>query len=468
MTQLQSPHLHEWRPHPKCSVCTLILDEPGTVSLKETDSIVPLDALCLKSQCFSKVDLDLEPEHSWAFYVVLILPRDIASRFCDHFVCTSSYYDHSKTLACWRFFDRYRPSPNGGIRRRFVVPSVHIEVLFTWTESPPSYTMPLDAELTLVSSRKMLLLLLCCCLRASLDVVAGMPPPIRPIAEIGDAAQALLGHDVVPTELSLGRSWDATTHRDPRFWSANATPQPSLSESPRTFSHSDLSPFRSRQPSLLQPTTSSWIDSSSSAGLVDPSHVPLTQEQTTASGESNYLFSLRQDGEPSLAPADEDLDVRIGLTQDSRGYMHFRRLTTMAYYHPSRWFDSIYSKFLLDRKRRRPWSHDAKVTLPLNDMQVIVRNTQDMFRSTSLIYKLSFDAEDGHEAGDVLVRYFSAPVFVERVRIPGYTLGVWKTSNGGERLAFLGLYHCPRHFFDTLRQRPGTRVMWGTALAPSS
>lgn len=338
---------------------------------------------------------------------------------------------------------------------------------------------------------KALLLLLVCWLWPSFNLVRGLPPPFRPMAEVGDAARALIEGNHVSTELTLAASSSTIAPQSGRFGLLDRTVQPSsiepsqmqdvsFSRSPVGFSHSHLSPFR-RHPLLSEEQPLNQADSSSSRStipftLLEPA---IASEEPTTAALVENLSNRNQDqgGRHAVIRTETDLDAVFGDNLASPTHYGLWKLPNTLYYRPSRWFNALYEYVIQPSQYRKPWSHPVRMELSTPEVQVILSDVQKLFPIRAFFYKLSFEAssENGHQAGDVLIRYTYDAFAIEGVRIPETSLMVWMTSDRGSRLAFLGIFHCPRALFQRLKRRPNTQKLQvtrfldteGTFLIPS-
>ncbi|SJX61322.1 uncharacterized protein SRS1_10315 [Sporisorium reilianum f. sp. reilianum] len=303
-----------------------------------------------------------------------------------------------------------------------------------------------------------LLLLLLCCLWYHPVNVAGFPPPIRPLAEVGDAARSLLEHGSVSTELTLGQSNTANAQHEAAYWQHwTSTPAPSppipVSIDPAAVGRSafssyrdhrlapnraqlDLGPSPSTASSNTAPIHDNWI-APYGPSFFDIADAPLTARPwQEGQGVVPHVQLDPFFGDELLVAGAQALwklpDVVIGTTSSSR-------------------FDAAYFSFVGFRpgKRKRFWKAPVKTPMQENEVEAIVRNLGRLFTTRVTAYKVRFE-EPLQEPVEVLVRYFSDDIRSEQLGIRENSIAVFQSSNKGSRLAFLGIYHCPRQQYDKM------------------
>ncbi|KAF6767334.1 hypothetical protein PSEUBRA_004049 [Kalmanozyma brasiliensis GHG001] len=276
-------------------------------------------------------------------------------------------------------------------------------------------------------------------------------PPIRPIAEVGDAARLFL-KEHVSTELTLGSS---------------SAPVAQLEQAPtqrlHPFIHSDLSPFRGRPPASRPDFTSPPIVGALPTGPDRAFSIPSAEIEGPSSSSVDAVSADRWLQQRARFTSEQDLDIFFNdlLLRDRRTGVW--RLPQTIDYVPSSWFDATYASYVEVRRASRnwgrQWTYPVKFEMTLNLFRLITVRGHELFGNSARIYKLRFagNAANHWRSGEVLVRYLSVEFEGHGVKIPPNTLIVWKTSGQGSRLAFVGLYHCPKALMAEFRRLPGSR-----------
>lgn len=285
-----------------------------------------------------------------------------------------------------------------------------------------------------------------------------MPPPVRQMAELGDALRGSLGHEEVSTDLALRRQAEqlpvssTMTVAEPRL----------LSRGSAVFTHSNLSPFRNYQPPLRSPsrdlhqvastpsladahsldTSFAWIESA-------PSQVSEAAEKHASRGSEDAVEHLEQ-GSEHVAQQQPNVNEHFQNYLVGPDDPNLWKVPALVEPQASPWFDAAYSEFIRNiSPRRTTWKYPVKKSLSRSTLQAILDRTSLIFSSRAKIYKLRFTATTTHgqESGEVLARYFQDGINEDGIVIPEKSLAVYQMSDRRDRLAFLGIYHCPRTLF---------------------
>ena len=292
---------------------------------------------------------------------------------------------------------------------------------------------------------------LCIWLLAS--AVHAAPPPLRQIEELEDATLSVLNEHIT-TDLTIGWPW--SSHSQILEHNAAVGPfQPSLPPPPQviaqpahssTFTHSTLSPFRSFK-SVLSGSKKD-LAASEPVSVAFPhlsSEPPLSVEAGAASTNR-----VSDPGVPldSIQP-EPHLDSFFTERLRDTHFTGLLKLPSGIDYVPSPWFDVSYEDTVRRWSHAGKWRTAIKTEMSPNFLQGVLSERLPLLAEKATVYKIRFPAVAANhmEAGEVLIRMHESNVRWGADAIKDKTLSVWKTSGQGSRLAFLGLYHCPRDFF---------------------
>lgn len=297
--------------------------------------------------------------------------------------------------------------------------------------------------------------------------VNGAPPPIRPVAEVGDAARSLVSESV-STDLTLGGPFARLDHREHSLWQSHPVTPSSESSSGiyNAFTHSASSPFSGPRSVSGQ----SWRDAipAQPIAFAPPAHFPPASPGFEGASSSTLPSAsadrwLQHKAESVVPQSEAQLDTFLGGALYNG--MGTYELPHHMDYVPSTWFDATYTHYVEDRRfgrseaRGRTWESPMKRQLTPELLQFFLRKGQKLFFPNVRVYKIRFPGTEGNggQAGDVLARYMFTEYGEYGVTIPAGTLIVWKTSGQGARLALVGLYHCPRTLLRELTALQGSR-----------
>lgn len=296
-----------------------------------------------------------------------------------------------------------------------------------------------------------LLLFTCFC---TVNLVHALLVPASDITGLArDIQEAHVGHSV-STTFSLGRPWadSAVQSQDGLRPSVASTASniayvlnPAMPYTKaHSFTHSRYSAFRSlaEQPSVSDRPTEAAVQENrpapeSSAAM----HLPSSSAYSDHSLEAQSSIIQHQ---PSFwaFPVTPQLDTFPGTSlrhTQLEGYIY---LPKEIKYVPSLWFDSFYQR--LTQSFTRSTVYEApKIPLDATTVKRILDQEIDLLSVWSNVYKIRIPGPAlsyEYAPGEVFVRFhknvtYNGARFTNR-------LSVWSSTNDGDSLAFLGLYHC--------------------------
>ncbi len=186
-----------------------------------------------------------------------------------------------------------------------------------------------------------------------LTLVNGAPPPIRPIAEVGEASRNLLA-EPVSTELTLGGPFARLDHREDPLWQSHPVAPSSRSSSGiyNAFTHSASSPFSGPRSVSGQ----SWRDAIPALPIA---FAPPAHGRPAAPGFEGPSSSTVHKAESVVQQSEAQLDTFLGGALYN-GMGTFELPHHMDYI-PSTWFDATYAHLIEERRfgravgRGRSW-----------------------------------------------------------------------------------------------------------------
>ena len=284
--------------------------------------------------------------------------------------------------------------------------------------------------------------------------VHAAPPPLRAIEELEGATRSI-SNEYITTDLTIGWPWSSHSQIVEHNAAAIGHFQHSLPPPPQViaqpahpaiFTHSTHSPFRSFE--SVHSGSKTDVAASEPVSLASP-HLSFEWSLSVEAGAAS-TNRVSDHGVPlESIQLEPQLDSFFTERLRDTHFTGLLKLPSGIDYVPSPWFDVTYEDTVRRWSHAGKWRTAIKTEMSQNFIQGVLSERRPLLAEKATVCKIRFPAVAAShvKAGDVLIRMHESNVRWGADAIKDKTLSVWKTSRQGSRLAFLGLYHCPRDFF---------------------